>query len=99
MTVRMEWFVREIVGGHHGAAYEGLQWERREHIEAEAARTEISQRKGTDETESGTYNRAIFTMILSAGKLFRTLPWVFDPKVKKPASAMVKHIIIETPVE
>lgn len=43
MTIRMERFVWEVVGCHHGAAYEGLQWERRKHVEAEAARAEVSK--------------------------------------------------------
>lgn len=41
MTVRMEWLVGEVVGGHHGTAYEGFQWERRKHVEAEAARQKL----------------------------------------------------------
>ena len=30
----------------------------------------------------------MLTMTLSRGKLLRTLPWVKEPKVRKPARAM-----------
>lgn len=46
-----------------------------------------------------TYSRAIFTRILSDGKLFSTFPWVCDPKNRKPEIAIVKHVMRETPVE
>jgi hypothetical protein len=41
----------------------------------------------------------MFTKTLSDGKLFRTLPWVFDPNERNPANAMARHITIEMPVE
>jgi hypothetical protein len=37
--------------------------------------------------------------MLSAGKLFNRFPFVFDPKVKNPATAMIKHIARDMPVE
>ena len=46
-----------------------------------------------------THSRAIFTMILSLGKLFRTFPRVLSPKVRKPANAIAMHAIIEMLVE
>lgn len=32
--------------------------------------------------------RAMFTMVFELGKLLRTLPWVLEPKVRKPARAI-----------
>lgn len=45
------------------------------------------------------HRRAMLTMMLSEGKLLRTLPSVLSPKVTKPASAMIRHASIDTPVE
>ena len=39
--------------------------------------------------------RAMFTMMLSVGKLFRTLPWVREPKVRNPARAMRRQASME----
>ncbi len=39
--------------------------------------------------------RAMLTMVLSAGKLLRTLPWVREPKVRKPARAMSMQASME----
>ena len=41
----------------------------------------------------------MFTMMLSDGKLLRTLPWVFEPKERNPAIPIAKHIIKDTLVE
>jgi hypothetical protein len=38
-------------------------------------------------------------IVLLDGKLFRTLPRVFEPKERKPASAIAKHINMDTPAE
>lgn len=45
------------------------------------------------------YKRATLTMMLSLGKLLRTLPRVLSPKVRKPARAMARHAIMEMLVE
>jgi hypothetical protein len=42
--------------------------------------------------------RAMFTMVLEVEKLLRTLPWVLEPKVMKPARAMVRQARRETAV-
>jgi len=39
--------------------------------------------------------RAILTMVLSGGKLFRTFPSVLDPKVRKPARAIRRQATME----
>jgi hypothetical protein len=39
--------------------------------------------------------RAMFTMVLSEGKLLRTFPWVREPKVRKPARAMRRQATME----
>ena len=39
--------------------------------------------------------RATFTIILSEGKLLRTLPSVLERKVRKPASAIRRQAIME----
>ena len=49
-------------------------------------------------TES-TYKRAMFTMILSVGKLFSTLPWVLSPKERNPARAIARQATMEMDVE
>jgi hypothetical protein len=46
-----------------------------------------------------SYSRAILTIILSEGKLLSTLPWVLDPKKRKPEIPIAKHITRETAVE
>lgn len=50
-------------------------------------------------TTAIAYNRAMLTRILSAGKLFRTFPCVFDPKDKNPARPIARHMHKETMVE
>ena len=42
--------------------------------------------------------RAMLTMVFEVGKLFRTFPWVLEPKVMKPAKAMVRQTKRDTPV-
>jgi hypothetical protein len=39
--------------------------------------------------------RAKLTIVLSVGKLFRTFPWVREPKVRKPARAMRRQATME----
>ena len=46
-----------------------------------------------------TYKRAILTISVSLGKLFRMLPCVISPKVTKPAKAIVRQAIIDVRVE
>lgn len=41
------------------------------------------------------HRRAMLTIVLSEGKLLRTLPSVLEPKVRKPASAMAMQAIME----
>jgi len=43
-------------------------------------------------------SRAMFTIRLSLGKLFSTLPSVLSPNVKYPESAMTRHATNEMPV-
>jgi hypothetical protein len=47
---------------------------------------------------SPKHRRAIFTIVLSPGKLLSTFPSVNEPNVKKPASAMRRQASIEMPV-
>lgn len=42
--------------------------------------------------------RAMLAMVFDAGKLLRTLPWVLEPKVMKPARAIVRQAMRDTPV-
>lgn len=46
-----------------------------------------------------TYKRAMLTMMLSVGKLFRMFPLVLSPKVRKPARAMARQATMEMLVE
>lgn len=41
----------------------------------------------------------MLTIVLLVGKLLRTLPWVREPKVRKPARAMRRQASIEIPVD
>lgn len=45
------------------------------------------------------YSRAMLTRMLSAGKLLSTFPCVFDPKDRKPARPIARHMHKETIVE
>lgn len=61
---------------------------------------EVSQEAPYQSRSMGRlYNRAMLTTILSDGKLFRTLPWVLDPKDRNPAMPIARHITREIPVE
>ena len=40
----------------------------------------------------------MLTIVLSEGKLLRTLPSVLEPKVRNPARAMRRQAIMEIPV-
>lgn len=103
MPVRMIRFGGEVVVDHYLTAYERFQGKGGEHVEAEAAASLISGLRlfeGVGRKEKRwTHNRAMFTMMLSVGKLLRMLPWVLSPKVRNPDSAMTKHAIMEIPVE
>lgn len=68
----MEWFIREVVVGHDLTTDECFKRERREHVETKAAATWLAQPVRLDGMVA--YNRAILTMTISVGKLFRTLP-------------------------
>lgn len=46
-----------------------------------------------------TYSRAMLTMTLSEGKLFKILACVRSPKQRYPVNAIVKQASIDTPVE
>ena len=97
MAVRIPLFVREPVVLHDLAADKRLEWEGRKHVEAKAS---AADQYGLGcLAYSSTYTRATLTMILSAGKLFSTLPSVLSPKVKKPPRAMTRQATIEIPVE
>lgn len=45
------------------------------------------------------HRRAMFTMMLSVGKLLSTLPCVKRPKVRKPDSAIIRQATMEMKVE
>ena len=90
------WRGWEEVVFHDFAADKSLKREGGEHVQSEAAAIYVScGRRG----EGRTYNRAMFTMTLSSGKLLRTLPSVLSPKVRKPARAMTRQASMEMPVE
>ena len=101
VAVEVVRLVREIKCCHDGPANEGLQWQRRKHIETEAPSKILHKPESLGRTAilDSAYSRAMFTMTLPGGKLLRTLPLILSPNVMKPASAMVRHNASEIPVE
>jgi hypothetical protein len=96
MPVRIPALVRKPVIHHDFTADERLQWEGCQHVEAKAA-TELSS--GRFKNSFFAYKRAILTIRLSAGKLFKTFPSVLSPKVRNPARAIAMQAIMDMKVE
>ena len=87
-------------------AYETFKRKCSKHIEAKAATDFISllvyfAKHISSEVlkELTTHSRAMFTIMLSGGKLFSTFPSVLLPKVRNPAKAIVKQATIEIKVD
>ncbi len=73
MPMGIPWFVVKPIISHHFAADERLERERGEHVESEAAKlSSASQERLQGHIIS--YKRAMLTIMLSLGKLFKRFP-------------------------
>ena len=83
---------------HDFTAYECLERKSGEHVEPKTAKLRLAMSACLPEYMI-SYKRAILTMTLSLGKLFKRFPSVLSPNVRNPARAIAKHANMEMVVE